>query len=150
MSKSTAGLRTNRHWPTCIVRNRLTAYLAVIYSTGMVWASAHQLRKPFSGVHFSSLEQWVLVYGSALLLCFFIIVKCAYERLWLGMALLSDGIRVAPTLFPNILASATRSIRTSVLILWAAAELVSLFFAVSAHHAHVRSDRGGTQTGDAK
>jgi len=142
MTKTDPYSHGDTHRPNCIVRNRLTAYSALVYSMGSLWAAVGELHTPYPIIRLSFREHWVLGYGTIILLCFFWRVRCARERLWLGIALSYDAIFAARMLIPNLVAAATGIIRAISLFLWIFATLLSLFFVVSAHREVSRRAKG--------
>ena len=144
MAQSNPRSSTGTHWRNCIVRNRLTAYSALVYSTALLWGSIRELHRPFPAVHLSFREHWASGYGTILLVYLFWRVRCARERLWLGIALLYDAIFAARVLIPTLVAPAMGIIKILVLLLWAVATIVSISFAVSATMKDFTDSNGGT------
>jgi hypothetical protein len=127
MTQTDIPSRPDTHW-----RNRRTAFIALVFSVGMLWATGRDLHKQFPIEHVTIVTHWALGYGTILMLYLFWRVRCMRERLWLGIALSYDAMLYLRLVVPNLIVPATGIVRALALALWVTATLLSLFFVVSA------------------
>lgn len=120
------------HRASCVMRYRLRAASAMIFSFVLSWVSLREMGRPFPGPS----NPLNVVVGQVVLamalVYLFIAFKCAWERLWLGPVVAAIVIDLVEMFGPRLVSQGIGPLRTASLALWLWSFLVSAIFVASA------------------
>lgn len=120
------------HSPLCVMRYRLRAANAMLFSAILSLVSWHQMSRPFPGPP----DPLNVVVGQVVfmtvLVYLFIAFKCVWERLWLGPVAAAIAIDVVEMFGPGLVSQVIGLLRVVSLALWLWSFLISAIFVASA------------------
>jgi len=120
------------HRASCVMRYRLRAACAMVFSLSLSWASWREIGRPFPGPPDPLNVVVGQVVFAAALVYLFIAFKCAWERLWLGPVAAAIAIGVVEMFGPGLVSHVIDLLRVVSLVFWLWSLVVSAIFVVSA------------------
>jgi len=120
------------HSALCVMRYRLRAAYAMLFSAIISLVSWHQMGRPFPGPP----DPLNVVVGQVVfmtvLVYLFVAFKCTWERLWLGPVAAALAIDLVEMFGPGLVSQDIGPLRIASLVLWLWSFLVSAIFVASA------------------
>jgi hypothetical protein len=123
---------TERHSQTCIMRHRLRAVSALLFSIAMSVACWRELGRAFPRPPDDLLVTAGIPAFMAVAVYFFVAIKCVWERLWFGPVAMYLVISASEAFEPRLVSPVIGSLRIASLALWAWATVIGVTFVWSA------------------